>query len=212
MARCWLVMIMLLGACGSARRSDPPPSVGAQPTAPGAATAEATAIPAALPDGWTSVTWQGLVIPVPPGARWHESETPAPREQQTVLAEGSVLIPTPSGVVVEAPTGPVFQIVAFDGSLEDWIAAEQGGPTSQAGNTVEPHTVQPTAIGGLPAVIYQRTVTGTGLLEYYAVKLSGDQLLAITSDNAYPLNPQIIELLQLVDRQASQPAALFLLR
>lgn len=153
----------------------------------GPVTATTLASPTAriqLLPNWQTVAWQGLIIPVPPNSVW---ETPVLNREQingvSVAMSGALTYPT-STAPVERPYGPDFTILAFIGSLNEWLDLERRNETSKAGNTVQEQTIREIMIAGRQAKAYQRAVIGTGQIEYYVLKLNNDKLLFITSDDA----------------------------
>jgi hypothetical protein len=189
----------------SAPRESPTPIAQASPSSlpPASSDLSATAPApdeASAPDRDASIVrWQGLQIPLPHTATWNE-ETPSELINGfPVVARGSVIYAGASTEgAVEQPTGPIFTIVNFDGSVQDWLDLERKNATSMVGNTVDEPTIRETTIAGLPAITYQRAVIGTGNLTYAIVDLDGnpqvhgDRLLLITSDAAFDANNAII--------------------
>ncbi len=138
-----------------------------------------------LPDGWQTVEWHGLVIPVPPGGTWQTTPSPNPTSinDTVVTAAGTIVYSASTATMpIESPFGPSFTILEFSGSLEEWLDLER--QNSPAGNPVQEDTVRDITIAGRPAKAYQHAVTGTGLSEHYVIDLPNDQLLLITTDDA----------------------------
>jgi hypothetical protein len=189
-----LLVIGLLGGCQQgeeARQNSALPQPAATATAPHyqnppvAGERDAPSTPTLqLPDGWQTVAWHGLVIPVPPGGRWQTipaTDQPSINDAR-VIAAGAIVYPASTTTPIEGPFGPSFTMLRFSGSLEEWVALERRN--SPAGNPLQEDTIRDITIAGRPAKAYQHAVTGTGLTEYYAVNLTHDQLLLITTDDA----------------------------
>ena len=125
---------------------------------------------------WQTVTWQGLVIPIPPQAEWNANIKPGD-QYWPILAAGAVTYPVATGVV-ELPFGPSFNIISFAGSLDDWLEQEQ----ERSDTAVNVRTIQETTVAGLPARLYQPTVIGTCDIGVYIVALDQERLLRIWTD------------------------------
>jgi len=131
-----------------------------------------------LSDRWQTVTWEGLGIPIPPNARWEPYLEVNPSTSDfPVLATGAVSYPTITGTV-ELPFGPMFMILQFSGSLDDWLKHEQ----SRNQFAIDQQTVRDTTIAGRPAKVYQPVVTGTCNMGDYIVALDRNRLLWIWTD------------------------------
>lgn len=127
---------------------------------------------------WQTVAWEGLIIPIPPHASWAPYVNfGSPIGTLPILAAGEVIYPTITGTV-ELPFGPIFTILAFSGSLDDWLAREQSANTL----AVDQQTVHDTMIAGRPAKVYQPVVTGTCNAASYVVALDRRRLLRIWTD------------------------------
>ena len=148
-----------------------------------------------LLETWQTYEWQDLVIPIPPKAQWLPSN-PADisANHVSVLAAGAISYPTITGSV-ELPYGPSFAILQFAGSLDDWLDLERRN--SPAGNPLEENSIRDTIQAGLPAKAYRHAVTGTGVTESYAIKMTQDKLLWITTQDAQDTTYQ-----QVIDRLA----------
>ncbi len=83
----------------------------------------------------------------------------------------------------EKPFSPSFIILHFNGTLEDWLDLERQNEASANGNPVDEQTIRDITIAEQPAKVYQRAVTGTGYVDYYAVNLDNNRLLFIVSEN-----------------------------
>jgi hypothetical protein len=149
----------------------------------------------ALLETWQSYAWQDLVIPIPPKAQWLPlNPADIPANHVSVVAAGAISYPTIMGSV-ELPYGPSFVILQFTGSLDDWLDLERRN--SPAGNPIEENSIRDIIQIGLPAKGYRHAVTGTGLTEYYAMKIAQDKLLWITTQDAQDTRYQ-----QVIDRLA----------
>jgi hypothetical protein len=127
---------------------------------------------------WRNVEWEGLRIPIPPRAQWEAPIKVDPSIGDVpVLAAGAVTYPTITGTV-ELPFGPVFMILQFSGSLDDWIDHE----LRRNELAVDRQTVRDTTIAGRPAKVYQPVVIGTCNLGAYVVTLDTNRLLLISTE------------------------------
>jgi hypothetical protein len=143
---------------------------------------------------WRTVEWNGLVIPIPPdfNAQWNpdavseESINGAP-----VLDAGAIIYPGYTQPVGQ-PYGPVFHILQYSGSLEEWMALERSRQTP-AGPAIDEQTIRDTTVAGQPAKVYQPTVPGIAPTQFYALKLGNDYLLWInTADAPAEIYQQVI--------------------
>jgi hypothetical protein len=127
---------------------------------------------------WQTVEWEGLVVPIPPQASWAPYiNFGSPIGTLPILAAGSVIYPTTTGTG-ELPFGPIFTILEFSGSLDDWLARERdANPLA-----VDQQTVHETMIAGRPAKVYQPVVTGTCNAGSYVLALDRKRLLWIRTD------------------------------
>lgn len=185
----------VFGAPTSVRTTTP--AQNALPTS--AATLSPTVAATSLPhetqissDGWTLHHWAGMIIAVPPQGQWHpDIPIAAPNARASVQVAGEVVYPESIGAV-EGLHGPRFVVLAFVGSLDDWIQAEQ--QQNIPGNPVDDQTIQQRLIAGVPGVAYQRAITGVGMIEYYAIKPTPETLLwIITDDTENTMYTQIID-------------------
>lgn len=155
----------------TAEQSSPapiPPTPAAQPTL------AASSVP--LSAGWQTIEWERLLIPIPPHASWDPS-LGYRNDTLPILAAGAVIYPTITGTV-ELPFGPIFTIIEFSGSFDDWLARERSANSL----AVDQPTVQDTLIAGRPAKVYQPVVTGTCNAASYVVALDRRRLLLIWTD------------------------------
>lgn len=183
--------------------SEATPPVVSDPQADHPASDSPSTAPIAESD-WKTVSWQGLQIPVPAEDTW-AAGIPANERVNglQVLAAGRIM-DNPSGDAhddqhTDHPTnehaddhhaggsafdGPIYIILQTTASLDAWLDAERKNEVSAAGNRVEDATIRDMTIAGRPAKAYQRAIIGLALTEYYAVKISDDKLLWITTYNA----------------------------
>jgi hypothetical protein len=147
-----------------------PPTPAPQPTL------ASSSVP--LSAGWQTIEWRGLSIPIPPQASWDpDINVGTPIGTIPILAAGAVIYPTITGTV-ELPFGPIFTILEFSGSLNDWLTHERSiNPLA-----VDQQTVHDTTIAGRPAKVYQPVVTGTCYAGSYVVALDERRLLRIWTD------------------------------
>ncbi len=135
--------------------------------------------------GWTTVDWEGLIIPIPPLHSWDpgvdvpvlDTTTPIVTQSQIRFDQTNNQQPP-----IEAPSGFRFAMLQFTGSPEEWLVQEQTtNPMS-----IDPQSVQETTIAGKPALLYRPMVTGTGLTQMYVLTLEPEKLLWISTDIIYP--------------------------
>lgn len=130
-----------------------------------------------------NVSWQNLFIPLPPNAVWEiDAGANTSINGAAVLERGSITYPNATGV--EQPYGPAFLVLRYSGTLDEWLDLERRNDTSTAGNGINEASITDRTIAGLPARAYRRLVTGTGMTEYYALRLDETRLLWITTDDA----------------------------
>lgn len=196
--------MVITAACAASHVSSPPNtfptpthvsiSLTVQPTYG----ADSGSLPTLL-ETWQSYAWQNLVIPIPPKAQWlplNPGDISA--NHVPVVAAGALSYPTITGSV-ELPYGPSFVILRFTGSLDEWLDLERRN--SPAGNPIDEKSIRDTIQIGLPAKSYRHAVTGTGLTEHYAVKISQDKLLWITTQDAQDTRyQQVLDQLALKER------------
>lgn len=149
-----------------------------------APTAEQASSASPAPDT-QAIIWQGLSIPIPPQHLWSD-KTPGSDtiNNARVLAQGRIVFDCTqaSPGSVELPDGIGFTIVAFSGSLDEWLALVQLSAPAQ--NPVDPDSITTMEVAGQPAIVYNHLVTGVGDRRTYIVKLSPDRLLII-DDTGY---------------------------
>ena len=201
-----IVAICLLAGCapGAPGAATAPPATATSPAAtanpatgePAAPPATAAPAPETPGAGWRRVQWQGLSIPIPPDAQWQPNPSfNAQIPGVTVISAGTITYPKYAGPV-EAPYGPHFAILAFDGSFDDWIEIEKR--LSPPGNPVDAQTVRRVQLVGRDAVAYQRAVIGADNTGYYAVKLDDRRLLWImTDDIENPVYRRVLDMLEI---------------
>lgn len=202
--RFWLSLLMslllVLVGCGEQPPRFTANASGASPTAPTQQQVTPTVQtqvelpqpPVQTTPPTNTVTWEGIIITVPPehvwtaGAYGAEAAYSAP-----VIAQGRLKFePTLATYEIERPDGIGFTIVQFSGSLDDWLAAEQ--VHRSGGSAVDPQTIRETVIAGRPARAYSAMVIGVARSEVYAIKISGNRLLLIESSDADNPNYQMV--------------------
>lgn len=133
------------------------------------------------PPGWQTISWQSIIIPVAPQARWRTLAPPLdPVNTAPTLHYGYFDYPTYTEV--EAPSGPSFKLLQFSGSLDDWMELAQ--QQAHQSNPIDINTIRDIYVVGRPAKAYRYVVTGLGLSESYVLKLDMDRLLYIQSADA----------------------------
>ncbi|WP_322489343.1 hypothetical protein [Chloroflexus sp.] len=143
---------------------------------------------------WKSHSWNKLNIPLPPNATWQDfSFTSNQINGLPIEASGMVVYNSEQSTLGENPEGPYFVILKYTGTITDWMELEVNSETS-VGNPVQEDTIREFLVAGILGRAYRRAITGTGFIEYYAVKLDHDSLLWITNnDSSNNLYNQIIE-------------------
>lgn len=141
---------------------------------------------------WSSVSWQGLTIPVPPMGRWRVRMDPPPHAQNVPVVASGYLDYAHAPDAVEAPFGPAFTILQFSGSLDDWLRLVRRNASKE--NPIEERTVRNLSVAGRSAKAYRYTVTGLGDSEQYVLKLSATRLLLIeTADAPNPTYRRVVK-------------------
>jgi hypothetical protein len=183
-------MILALSGCTSSPRqaslavqSSPIPVVVPtrliQPSKPPVATTLTLQPPkAVLTTDWSTFSWQGFTIPLPPNAQWQTLSTDTiTAAVAPVSARGAVSSPLAQGVV-ELPYGPIFTLYVFSDSLEEWLKMRQ----QQNPASVDGATIRDTTLASLPAKGYQPVVTGLCNAGLYITKTDATHLLEIYTE------------------------------
>lgn len=142
-------------------------------------------LPTILPTDWTTVEWEGLSIPIPSHHVWEPIVgTPVLNTTLPIITQAGMRYDQASDpeIRIETPSGFVFAILRFNGSLQEWLTQEQNSGSI----SVDQQTVRETTVAGQSALVYNPLVTGTGFIQQYIVDRGEGRLMWISTDIVYP--------------------------
>jgi Tol biopolymer transport system component len=150
--------------------------------------------PGAHHDGPEVIDWEGLQLPLPPGYRY-EIDYPL-----NVFEYGGVPIQADLTLIPgDVPERSAWRTVAFDGSLDDFLAIVRDTATEEP--WLDEASIRRVTVAGLPAIVYNRYRAPR--YQNYIVGLRPGLLLLIDIDASRPEQTAAIDQLTV----AGQPSA-----
>jgi hypothetical protein len=132
-----------------------------------------------LPPGWTSVSWDDLVLPIPEGRRWNSLADFVSPYAVPVVAAGIYDFPLPEGGTRPGSVKTTLMIIEYTGTLENWLGVMQ-----QQNPAVLPILDDElSTIAGYPALRYTSSLGGSGSAGDFVADLGNGRLLLINSEN-----------------------------